>query len=212
MTIALISGVWLVLMLLGVPVGIAMIFVAMGYFAYTGIGLAFAVQRMVDGLNSFPLLAIPLFILAAAILNSAGIGDRLFGFAHALVGHIRGGLGQVNVLASLFFSGMSGSAIADAGGLGALEIKAMREAGYDDEYAGSITAASSMIGPLVPPSIPMVLYGVIGDTSIGQLFLGGVVPGFLCAFALMVMCYLLALRRNYPVSRRASLIEIWSTF
>jgi tripartite ATP-independent transporter DctM subunit len=212
MTIALISGVWLVLMLLGVPVGIAMIFVAMGYFAYTGIGLAFAVQRMVDGLNSFPLLAIPLFILAAAILNSAGIGDRLFGFAHALVGHIRGGLGQVNVLASLFFSGMSGSAIADAGGLGKLEIKAMREAGYDDEYAGSITAASSMIGPLVPPSIPMVLYGVIGDTSIGQLFLGGVVPGFLCAFALMVMCYLLALRRNYPVSRRATLIEIWSTF
>lgn len=212
MTIALISGVWLVLMLLGVPVGIAMIFVAMGYFAYTGIGLAFAVQRMVDGLNSFPLLAIPLFILAAAILNSAGIGDRLFGFAHALVGHIRGGLGQVNVLASLFFSGMSGSAIADAGGLGKLEIKAMREAGYDDEYAGSITAASSMIGPLVPPSIPMVLYGVIGDTSIGQLFLGGVVPGFLCAFALMVMCYVLALRRNYPVSRRASLIEIWSTF
>jgi tripartite ATP-independent transporter DctM subunit len=212
MTIALIAGAWLVLMLLGVPVGVAMIFVAMAYFAYTGIGLAFAVQRMVDGLNSFPLLAIPLFILAAAILNSAGIGDRLFGFAHALVGHIRGGLGQVNVLASLFFSGMSGSAIAAAGGLGKLEIKAMREAGYDDEYAGSITAASSMIGPLVPPSIPMVLYGVIADTSIGSLFLGGVVPGFLCALALMMMCYVLASRRNYPVSARASVVEIWSTF
>jgi tripartite ATP-independent transporter DctM subunit len=116
------------------------------------------------------------------------------------------------VLASLFFSGMSGSAIADAGGLGQMEIRAMRAAGYDDDYAGSITAASSMIGPLVPPSIPMVLYGVIADTSIGSLFLGGVIPGFLCAFALMAMCYVLAFRRDYAVSKRASIREIWSTF
>jgi tripartite ATP-independent transporter DctM subunit len=212
MTIALIAAAWLALMLIGVPVGVAMIFVSMGYFLYAGMGLTFAVQRVVDGLNSFPLLAIPLFILAAAILNAAGIADRLFGFAHALVGHIRGGLGQVNVLGSLFFSGMSGSAIADAGGLGALEIKAMRAAGYDDDYSGPVTAASSMIGPLVPPSIPMVLYGVIANTSIGALFLGGVVPGFLCAISLMVMCYVLALRKNYPVSRRATLREIGTTF
>lgn len=189
---------WLLLVLMNVPIGIGMIFVSMGYFYYSGLGLSFATQRMVDGLNSFPMLAVPLFILAAAILNSAGITHHLFGFARALVGHITGGLGHVNVLASLFFSGMSGSAMADAGGLGKMEIEAMREAGYDDEFAGSVTAASSMIGPLVPPSITMVLYGVISNTSIGQLFLGGIIPGVLCAVALMCMVYFIARKREYP--------------
>ncbi|WP_112323610.1 TRAP transporter large permease [Oceanibium sediminis] len=189
---------WLLLVLLNVPIGIAMIFVSMGYFYWSGLGLSFATQRMVDGLNSFPMLAVPLFILAAAILNSAGITNHLFGFARALVGHITGGLGHVNVLASLFFSGMSGSALADAGGLGKMEIEAMRKAGYDDEFAGSVTAASSMIGPLVPPSITMVLYGVISNTSIGKLFLGGIIPGVMCAAALMFMVYFIARKRNYP--------------
>ncbi|MFV0358547.1 TRAP transporter large permease [Tropicimonas sp.] len=198
MTLAVIAIGWLLLVLVGVPIGVAMIFVSMGYFYWSGMGLAFALSRMIDGLNSFPLLAVPLFILAAAILNGAGITNLLFGFARACVGHIRGGLGHVNVLASLFFSGMSGSALADAGGLGKMEIEAMRKAGYDDEFAGSVTAASSMIGPLVPPSITMVLYGVISNTSIGKLFLGGVVPGVLCAFSLMVMVYAIALRRDYP--------------
>ena len=171
-----------------------------------------AVQRMVDGLNSFPLLAVPLFILAAAILNTAGITHHLFGFARSLVGHVRGGLGHVNVLASLFFSGMSGSALADAGGLGKMEIEAMREAGYDDDFSGAVTASSSLIGPLVPPSITMVLYGVIANVSIGQLFLGGVVPGVMCAGALMVMVYLVALRRDYPVDPRSTLSEIGARF
>lgn len=203
---------WLLLVLLNVPIGIGMIMVSMGYFYYSGIGLAFASQRMVDGLNSFPMLAVPLFILAAAILNSAGITNHLFGFARALVGHITGGLGHVNVLASLFFSGMSGSAMADAGGLGKMEIEAMREAGYDDEFAGSVTAASSMIGPLVPPSITMVLYGVISNTSIGKLFLGGIIPGVLCAVALMVMVYFIARKRDYPVDVRKSTGEISTLF
>ncbi|MCB1990510.1 MAG: TRAP transporter large permease, partial [Geminicoccaceae bacterium] len=167
---------------------------------------------MVDGLNSFPLLAVPLFILAAGILNSAGITNHLFGFARALVGHVTGGLGHVNVLASLFFSGMSGSALADAGGLGKMEIEAMREAGYDDDFAGSVTAASSMIGPLVPPSITMVLYGVIANVSIGKLFLGGIIPGVLCAGALMVMVYVLARRRDYPRDPRQSVGQIGSLF
>ncbi|CTQ53190.1 Neu5Ac permease [Roseibium album] len=203
---------WLLLVLLNVPIGIAMIFVSMGYFYYSGLGLSFATQRMVDGLNSFPMLAVPLFILAAAILNSAGITHHLFGFARALVGHITGGLGHVNVLASLFFSGMSGSALADAGGLGKMEIEAMRKAGYDDEFAGSVTAASSMIGPLVPPSITMVLYGVISNTSIGKLFLGGIVPGVLCAGALMVMVYLIARKRDYPRDPVHKPAEIGSLF
>ncbi|HMQ95194.1 MAG TPA: TRAP transporter large permease [Amaricoccus sp.] len=198
MILTIIAVTWLLLVLVGVPIGISMILVSMGYFYWTGMGLAFAMSRMVDGLNSFPMLAVPLFILAAGILNGAGITNHLFGFARALVGHVRGGLGHVNVLASLFFSGMSGSALADAGGLGKMEIEAMRKAGYDDEFAGAVTAASSMIGPLVPPSITMVLYGVISNTSIGQLFLGGVVPGVLCAVALMVMVYAIASRRDYP--------------
>lgn len=212
MILATVGLGWLVLVLIGVPIGVAMIFVSMGYFYWSGMGIMFSVQRMVDGLNSFPLLAVPLFILAASILNSAGIAQQLFGFARALVGHITGGLGHVNVLASLFFSGMSGSAMADAGGLGKMEIEAMREAGYDDDFSGAVTAASSMIGPLVPPSITMVLYGVISNTSIGALFLGGVVPGFLCAFSLMVMVWLLARRRGYPVDPRASIGDITRLF
>lgn len=212
MILGSILAVWFLLMLLGVPIGVAMIFVSMGYFYWKGIGLTFATQRMIDGLNSFPILAVPLFLLAAAILNSSGITHHIFGFARSLVGHVRGGLGHVNVLASLFFSGMSGSAVADAGGLGKLEIKAMRDAGYDDEFAGSVTAASSMIGPLVPPSITMVLYGVVSGTSIGQLFLGGIIPGFLCAAALMFMVYILAVRRGYPTEPRASLCQIGQGF
>ncbi len=212
MTLIVIGGLWLLLVLVGVPIGIAMIFVSVGYFWYMDRGMFLAVQRMVDGLDSFPLLAVPLFILAAAILNSAGITHHLFGFARALVGHVRGGLGHVNVLASLFFSGMSGSALADAGGLGKMEIEAMREAGYDDDFSGAITAASSLIGPLVPPSITMVLYGVIANVSIGQLFLGGIVPGVLCAVALMVMVYVVAGRRNYPRDPRQSLPQITRLF
>ncbi len=212
MILAAVGIGWLVMVLIGVPIGVAMIFVSMGYFYWSGMGLAFAVQRMVDGLNSFPLLAVPLFLLAAAILNSAGISSRLFGFARALVGHFTGGLGHVNVLASLFFSGMSGSAMADAGGLGKMEIEAMREAGYDDDFAGAVTAASSMIGPLVPPSITMVLYGVISGTSIGALFLGGVVPGVMCALALMVMVWIVARRRGYPVDPRQNAGQIARLF
>ncbi|MEZ5823540.1 MAG: TRAP transporter large permease [Geminicoccaceae bacterium] len=212
MILAAVAFGWLFLVVIGVPIGVAMIFVSMGYFHYSGMGLLFAVQRMADGLNSFPLLAVPLFILAAAILNSAGITHHLFGFARALVGHISGGLGHVNVLASLFFSGMSGSAMADAGGLGKMEIEAMRKAGYDDTFAGSVTAASSMIGPLVPPSITMVLYGVVSNTSIGALFMGGVIPGVMCAAALMVMVYVLARKNNYPRDERSSLSEIARLF
>lgn len=212
MMLLIIGGLWLVLVLLGVPIGISMIFVSLGYFWYVERGMFLAAQRMVDGLDSFPLLAVPLFILAAAILNSAGITHHLFGFARSLVGHVRGGLGHVNVLASLFFSGMSGSALADAGGLGKMEIEAMREAGYDDDFAGAVTASSSLIGPLVPPSITMVLYGVIANVSIGQLFLGGVIPGVLCAVALMVMVYLVALRRDYPRDPRSTLPQIAALF
>lgn len=205
-------GGWFSLMVLGMPVGFSLIVASVVWMLVTGQGINFAAQRMVAGLNSFPLLAIPFFILTAQLMNTSGVTERLFAFAKALVGHIAGGLGHVNVMASLLFSGMSGSAVADAAGLGQLEIKAMRDAGYDDKFAGSLSAASAIIGPLVPPSIPMVIYGVIANTSIGGLFLGGIVPGVMCAAALMITVYIIAVRRGYPREARASALHLWTSF
>ena len=138
-------------------------------------------QKIAQSANSFPLLAAPLFILMGNIMNSAGITERIFTFATACVGWLRGGLCHANILASVIFAGMSGSAVADAGGIGTLEIKAMRDEGYDAETAAAITAASATIGPIIPPSLPMVIYGVSADVSIGGLFLAGVIPGLLMA-------------------------------
>ncbi|HPW08337.1 MAG TPA: TRAP transporter large permease subunit, partial [Burkholderiaceae bacterium] len=202
MTLTLFIAGWLLLVILGTPIGMSMVVSSLGYFLYAGTGLGFSAQRIVDGLNSFPVIAVPLFILAANLFNVSGITNHLFGFASSLVGHVRGGLGHVNILASLFFSGMSGSALADAGGLGKLEAKAMHDAGYPQDLSASLTAVSALLGPLVPPSIPMVIYGVISGASIGGLFLGGIIPGLLCTIAMMVMLYIVAGRRSLPVERR----------
>ncbi|WGF89573.1 TRAP transporter large permease [Marinivivus vitaminiproducens] len=212
MTLLILAGAMLGMIVLGVPIALSMLFTSMGYFYVTGTGLSFATQRLVDGLNSFPLLAIPLFILAASLLNNGGVTAQIFGFATRLVGHVRGGLGHVNILASVFFAGMSGSAVADTAGLGKMEIDAMRKAGYDDDFSGAVTAASSMIGPIIPPSITLVLYGVSANVSVGALFLAGIVPGLLCALALMVMVYVISARRGYPKSNRASIRELASSF
>ena len=170
------------------------------------------IHRMVNGVDSFPLLAIPFFILAGNLMNSAGITERIFDFAKAIFGWMRGGLGHVNVGASVIFAGMSGAAVADAGGLGAIEIKAMRDAKYDPGFAVGITAASSTIGPIIPPSLPMVIYGVNANASIGQLFAAGFIPGILMALALMAMIAVYARRRNYPVDQRFRLDALWTTF
>ena len=212
MVLTLFLVTWLVLVFLGTPIGMSMVLASLGYFAYAGIGINFAAQRVVDGLNSFPIIAVPLFVLAANIFNASGITGHLFGFATSLVGHFRGGLGHVNILASLFFSGMSGSALADAGGLGKIEARAMQEAGYPPDLAAVLTAVSAILGPLVPPSIPMVVYGVVSGASIGGLFLGGIIPGLLCTIAMMVMLYLVALRRHLPVERRTTLKEVGQRF
>ena len=198
----------LILTFMGMPVIFALVLVAVAYLALTGDpGLRFVPQRMVAALDSFPLLAVPFFILAANLMNRCGITERMFGFASAMVAHRKGGLGHVNVLASLLFSGMSGSAMADAAGLGQVEIKAMKDGGFDDEFSGAVTAASVIIGPLVPPSIPMIVYGVITNVSIGALFLGGFVPGFLAAASMMLVVYILARMRGYPVEKRATASE-----
>lgn len=201
------------LIIIGVPVGIALAGSSMIYVIFSGNLPDFVViHRMVNGIDSFPLLAIPFFILAGNLMNSAGITNRIFAFATAMVGWMRGGLGHVNIGASVLFAGMSGAAVADAGGLGTIEIKAMRDAGYDDDFAVAVTAASSTIGPIIPPSLPMVIYGVMASASVGQLFAAGFIPGLLMAVALMVMVAYYARKRNYPRDARFNIRLIGKTF
>lgn len=208
---------WLALLFAGMPVGFSLIFVALVFLVVTSSpGINFAAQQMLGGINNFTLLAVPFFVLTGHLMNSAGITERIFNFAKSMVGHVTGSLGHVNIMASLLFSGMSGSALADAGGLGQLEIKSMRDAKYDDDFAGGLTAASCIIGPLVPPSIPLVIYGVVSNTSIGALFLAGAIPGLLCCIALMVMSYFICKKRGYmtlpKVSRKAQLTSFKEAF
>jgi tripartite ATP-independent transporter DctM subunit len=201
------------LLLLGVPIAISLAGSCLIYVLLTGrVPDVVVIHRMINGIDSFPLLAIPFFILAGNLMNNGGITTRIFDFARALMGWMRGGLGHVNVGASIVFSGMSGAAVADAGGLGTIEIKAMRDAGYEKGFSVGITAASSTIGPIIPPSLPMVIYGVMASVSVGQLFAAGLVPGLLMGVALMIMITLMARRRGYPRDSRFSVGVLWQTF
>jgi tripartite ATP-independent transporter DctM subunit len=166
--------------------------------------MSLVVQRMTSGIDSFPLLAIPLFVLAGNLMNVGGVAARIFDFAVALVGHLRGGLAQVNILASLIFSGMSGVAQADAAGLGTVEIKAMKKEGFDAAFAAACSAASAIVGPIIPPSVIMVIYGVLAQVSIGDLFLAGLVPGALIGLLLMATVWFLVAtgRVHAPVRPR----------
>jgi TRAP-type C4-dicarboxylate transport system permease large subunit len=171
----------------GVPVAIAMAGASLVYVALSGDLPPFVViHRMVSGIDSFPLLAVPFFILAGNLMNNAGITTRIYNFALALVGWLKGGLGHVNVLGSVIFAGMSGTAIADAAGLGTIEIKAMQEHGYETEFAVGVTAASATLGPIIPPSLPFVIYGMMANVSVGALFLAGILPGALLALLMML--------------------------
>jgi tripartite ATP-independent transporter DctM subunit len=206
-------GVWLALIALAMPVAFSLAFMGVAWLFFEGQSITQAAQRLIGGVDSFPLLAVPCFVLAGIAMNAGGVSIRIYDFARALVGHLTGGLGHVNVMGSVIFSGMSGSAIADAGGLGILEVKAMREDGYKPAFAGALTCASCIIGPLIPPSIPMVLYGVIANVSVGALFLAGVVPGLLTAAMLMIHVYVYAKGRpELARHRRASLGELWAAF
>lgn len=178
---------FLVLMIIGVPISFSMGLSTLLAIVYEGIPIEVFPQRAFSGIDSFPMMAIPFFILAADLMTSGKLTDLLVDFANALVGHIRGGLGHVNVLVSVFFAGISGSALADAAGTGAIEMDMMVRAGYDRYYAGAMTAASAVIGPIIPPSIIMVMYALTeGRTSVIGLFLAGIVPGLLFAVALMI--------------------------
>ncbi|MCO5069924.1 MAG: TRAP transporter large permease [Rhizobiaceae bacterium] len=204
--------VWLAALLLGMPLFASMGLAAFAFIFLNGFPVDMLPQKLAQSANSFPLLAAPLFILMGNIMNSSGTTDRIFGFATACVGWIRGGLCHANILASIIFAGMSGSAVADAGGVGALEIRAMKNAGYDSETAAAVTAASSIIGPIIPPSLPMVVYGVSADVSIGALFLAGVVPGLLMALALGAMVSIVARRRGLSRHPFPGLSGLWTAY
>ena len=185
MTGTLLSA-FLALMVTGVPVAIAMAGASLLYIWLSGTTPSMVVvHRMLSGIDSFPLLAVPFFILAGNLMNNAGITNRIYNFALALVGWLKGGLGHVNVLGSVIFAGMSGTAIADAAGLGTIEIKAMKDHGYATEFAVGVTAASATLGPIIPPSLPFVIYAMMANVSVGALFLAGILPGVLMALLMM---------------------------
>jgi len=210
MLVLLIFSVLVVMILIGFPIAVAMGLTAVGFFL--GLGeprmIGAMAQRMYSAVSSFPLLAIPFFILAGNLMNTGGMTDRIFGFARTLVGHVRGGLAHVSVLASMLFAGVSGAALAEAMGLGLIEIKAMKDGGFDEKFAAAVVASSSTIGPVIPPSIPMVIYGALAEVSVGKLFLGGVIPGVMMGVGIMVIIYVLSVRRGYRAEQRASLAQV----
>src|SRR6185437_3652849 len=196
MTVAIF--VFLLILIAGVPVFIALAASSLMYTHFmAGIPDFVVLHRMVGGIDSFPLLAVPFFILAGNLMNSAGITNRIYNFALALVGWMRGGLGHVNIVGSVIFAGMSGTAIADAAGLGTIEIKAMKDHGYSTEFSVGVTAASATLGPIIPPSLPFVIYGMMANVSIGALFLGGVIPGVVMTLFMMATVAFFAHRKGW---------------
>ena len=212
MSILYLFLILLVLLIAGAPVAVALGVASLVFILFDGMPSLVVLHNMVAGINSFPLIAVPFFIMAGHLMNTSGITTKIFAFARAAVGWMYGGLGHVNVGASVIFAGMSGAAVADAGGLGNIEIRAMKDAGYDTDFSVGITAASSTIGPIIPPSLPLVVYGVIADTSIGQLFAAGLIPGLLMAMSLMVMVAVYSRIRKYPRDDRFSMSIFISSF
>ncbi len=199
---------FIILLVLRVPITFTLATSAIVTAAYMKIPLMAIVQRMVQGVNSFSLLAIPFFILAGEMMSKGGISRRLIEFSNVLVGRVRGGLAQVNVLASMFFGGISGSAVADVSSIGTIMIPMMKEKGYDADYSTAVTVTSACQGIIIPPSHNMIIYSLAaGGVSVGRLFLGGFVPGVLLGLALMVISYIIAVRRNYPKERRYTVKE-----
>jgi tripartite ATP-independent transporter DctM subunit len=205
-------AIWLILLLLGMPVFSSLGIASALHIFTNGQNVMIIPQKTTMAINSFPLLAAPFFIMMGNLMNSSGVTNRIFNFANVAVGWMRGGLGHANIVASVIFAGMSGAAVADAGGLGTIEIAAMRKAGYDDDFTVGITAASATIGPIIPPSIPMIIYVVMSEASIGGMFLGGVFPGLLMAIFLMLMVRHYAIKRNYPHEPIPAPKQVWRSF
>jgi tripartite ATP-independent transporter DctM subunit len=208
----------IILLAMGIPVGFSLLLTgAIGYMVNIGdIGawmeMTILPMKMSYSLQNFLLLSIPLFILAAKVMNGSSITKKLFGFANVCVGWLPGGLGHANIFASLLFAGMSGTATSDAAGLGQIEIEAMKQNGYDADFSAAVTAASTTIGPIFPPSVPMVMYSTISGVSVGKLFLGGIVPGILLTIVLMIMVYFYVRKRNYPRESFPTWTRFWDSF
>jgi tripartite ATP-independent transporter DctM subunit len=205
MDLIILGGSFFIFAGVGVPIAFALGLSSLVMCVKLGVPVTNLVNNTFQGINSFVLLAVPFFLIAGSLMNVGGVTERLTNLSQCLVGHIRGGLGHVNVLVSMIFAGLSGSAAAETAGIGSVLIPAMLQKGFDKPYTVAITATASTIGVIIPPSIPMVLYGAFGEVSIGALFLGGVIPGILVGLSQMVVTAIYARRRNYPAYPRASL-------
>ncbi|MDK2822043.1 MAG: hypothetical protein PWQ37_3153 [Candidatus Petromonas sp.] len=209
-------GLLIFLFITGFPVPYAIGLTSLAVLIYErgmlGIPYEIIAQRIIYGVNNFTLLAIPFFLLAGKLMNTGGITKRIFKFANTIIGYLPGGLGHANIVASIIFAGMSGSAVADAAGLGTIEVQAMIDEGYDKEFSAAVTAASSTIGPIVPPSIPLVMYGVMGDVSIAALLVAGIVPGLLMGLCMMIIVYYYAIKRGYPRRPFPKIKEVLQSF
>ena len=190
------------LFMLGFPVVLAIGIPCIVYIFAHGLPVDLIAQRTLYALDSFPLVAVPVFLFVGSLMNSAGISRYIYRFADTAVGRLPGGLAQVNIFGSLIFAGMSGSALADIGSLGRIEIDAMRAKGFSMPFAAAVTSSSAIVGPIFPPSIPLIIYGTVTGVSVIQLLLGGILPALLCVVMLMLMTGWLAMRRNYPRTKR----------
>jgi C4-dicarboxylate transporter, DctM subunit len=198
MLVTMLFGTFAVCLILGTPIGVALGLASAVYLFGAGIDLSVVPQYMFAGMDSFVLLCIPGFVLAGNLMNGGGITDQIVRFGNAVVGHIRGGLGLANVVGSMIFAGISGTAVAETASIGAVMIPAMRKSGYDAPFAAALTAAASTVGPIIPPSVPMIIVGTLTGLSVGKMFLAGAVPGVLMGLGMMLTVYVISRRRGYP--------------
>ena len=213
MGIAILFGTFILCLVIGVPVAICLGISSVAYLVfYADIPLVVFPQKIFAGVDSFVLLCIPGFIMAGSLMNGGGITDRIIRFASAGVGWIRGGLGLTNVAGSMLFAGISGTAVAEAASIGAVMIPGMKKEGYPIEFAAAITAAASTVGPIIPPSVPMIIVGALTGVSVGRMFMAGAIPGILLGLSMMIVCYILAVKNGYPRQPWKGWKELWSSF
>ncbi|MEK4564650.1 TRAP transporter large permease [Alkalicoccobacillus gibsonii] len=208
----LLVGSFLVFIMIGIPIAFSLGLASLLYLLLAGIPLTIIPQTMFSGINSFVLLAIPAFILAGNLMNAGGITERIINFANAVVGHIRGGLALTNVASSLGFAGISGTALSDTASIGSVMIPAMKKQGYGSGFSAAVTSISSTVGPMLPPSLPMIIIGTLASVSIGDLFLAGAIPGILLAIGFLIVTYIISVKRGYPKGERQPLSVVGKSF